>query len=46
MVLNFHFASGTLFRYEFFYSGMTLPVLGGLLALAVGAGRLPWSLKG
>ncbi len=46
MVLNFHFASSALFKYAFFTNGYGLPVLGGLLALAIGAGRLPWSVKG
>jgi uncharacterized membrane protein YphA (DoxX/SURF4 family) len=46
MVLNFHFASGAIFHYDFLTRGDGLPVLGGLLALAIGAGRLPWSLRG
>lgn len=46
MVLNFHFASSALFKYAFFTNGYGLPVLGGLLALAIGAGRLPYSVKG
>lgn len=46
MVLNFHVASGDLFRVGFLTNGYGLPVLGGLLALAIGGGRLPWSLKG
>lgn len=45
MVLNFHVASGALFKVGFLTNGYGLPVLGGLLALAIGAGRLPWSLK-
>lgn len=44
MVLNFHFASGVLFRYDFFTNGYALPVLGGLAGLAVHRKRLPWSL--
>jgi uncharacterized membrane protein YphA (DoxX/SURF4 family) len=35
MVLNFHFASGAIFRYAFLTNGYGLPVLGGLLALAL-----------
>ncbi len=46
MVLNFHVASGAILKYEFLTNGFGLPVLGGLLALAVGGGRLPWSLRG
>jgi uncharacterized membrane protein YphA (DoxX/SURF4 family) len=45
MVLNFHIASGAIFRYAFLTNGYGLPVLGGTLALAFGGGRLPWSLK-
>jgi uncharacterized membrane protein YphA (DoxX/SURF4 family) len=46
MILNFHVASGRLFQYSFLTNGYGLPVLGGLLALAVGGARLPWSVKG
>jgi uncharacterized membrane protein YphA (DoxX/SURF4 family) len=46
MVLNFHFASGALFQTSFLTNGYGLPVLGGLLALAIGAGRLPYSVRG
>lgn len=45
MVLNIHFASGTLFQYKFLTNGYGLPVLGGLLALGIGGGVLPLSLK-
>jgi hypothetical protein len=45
MVLNFHLASGLIFRYAFLTNGYGLPVLGGLLALALGGGKLPWSLR-
>jgi uncharacterized membrane protein YphA (DoxX/SURF4 family) len=45
MVLNFHFASGALFQYRFLTNGYGLPVLGSLLALAIGGGRLPLSLR-
>jgi hypothetical protein len=45
MVLNFHVASGALFQYRFLTNGFGLPVLGGLLALAVGGVRLPWSVR-
>ena len=46
MVLNFHFASGAMFKYQFLTNGYGLPVIGGLLALAIGGARLPWSLRG
>jgi len=45
MVLNIHFASGALFQYRFLTNGYGLPVLGGLLALAIGGARLPLSLR-
>jgi uncharacterized membrane protein YphA (DoxX/SURF4 family) len=45
MVLNIHFASGAIFHYRFLTNGFGLPVLGGLLALAVGGAALPLSLK-
>jgi thiosulfate dehydrogenase [quinone] large subunit len=44
--LNFQFASGALFRYGFLTSGYGLPVLGASLGLAIGARRLPLSLRG
>lgn len=46
MVLNFHFAAGHAFQYSFLTNGYGLPVLGGLLALALGGSKLPWSLRG
>ena len=45
MVLNIHFASGLLFQYSFLTNAYGFPVIGGLLALAVGAVGLPVSLK-
>jgi uncharacterized membrane protein YphA (DoxX/SURF4 family) len=45
MVLNIHFASGLLFQYNFLTNGYGFPVVGGLVALAVGAVGLPVSLK-
>jgi uncharacterized membrane protein YphA (DoxX/SURF4 family) len=45
MVLNFHFASGALFQYRFLTNGYGLPVLGSLLGVAIGGGRLPFSLR-
>jgi uncharacterized membrane protein YphA (DoxX/SURF4 family) len=46
MVLNFHFAGGWLLHVDYLWNGYGPPVLGGLLALAIGAGRLPWSVRG
>ena len=45
MVANFHFALGSYFSGEFFIDGAGLPVMGGLLALAISGARLPWSLR-
>ena len=45
MVLNFHFALGTYFTWEGWRDGALLPVVGGLLAIAVGGARLPWSVR-
>jgi len=45
MVLNFHFASGALFHYTFLANPYGLPVLGPLVGLAIGAVRLPLSLR-
>lgn len=45
MVLNFHFASGIIFTLGYLTNGFGPPVLGGLIALALGGGSLPLSLK-
>jgi uncharacterized membrane protein YphA (DoxX/SURF4 family) len=45
MVLNFHFAMGVLLRYSYLWNGYGPPVLGGLIALAVGGAGLPFSLS-
>ncbi|HQZ38168.1 MAG TPA: DoxX family membrane protein [Vicinamibacterales bacterium] len=45
MVLNFHFASGVMFQYSYLTNGYGLPVLGGLIALALGGAGLPLSVK-
>ena len=46
MVLNYQVASGTIFEWSFLANRSALPILGSTLALALGGGRLPWSLKG
>ena len=43
MVLNFHVASDVIFRYSYLINAYGPPVVGGLLALAVGGTRLPFS---
>ena len=45
MVLNFHIASGAMFRYAFWTNGYGLPVLAATLGLAIGGVRLPFSLR-
>jgi uncharacterized membrane protein YphA (DoxX/SURF4 family) len=45
MALNYQFAGSMLFKYSFLTSGYGLPVLGGTLALAIGGGRLPLSIR-
>ncbi len=44
MILNFHFASGIMFTYGYLTNGYGLPVIGSLVALAIGGTRLPFSL--
>jgi uncharacterized membrane protein YphA (DoxX/SURF4 family) len=44
MVANFHYARGFFYDHEFLADGAGLPVLGGLLALALGGSRLPFSV--
>lgn len=45
MVLSFHIAGGGIFRYSFLTDATGLPVLGALLGLALGGGRLPLSVS-
>ncbi|MEQ1574097.1 MAG: DoxX family membrane protein [Vicinamibacterales bacterium] len=45
MILNFHFIDGSYWSVEFLRSGIGLPVIGGLLALAIGGRALPWAVK-
>ena len=44
MILNFHVAMGVIFTYGYLTNGFGLPVVGGLLALAIGGTKLPLSL--
>ena len=41
MILNFHFASGIIFTFGYLTNGYGLPVVGSLLALALGGRNLP-----
>jgi uncharacterized membrane protein YphA (DoxX/SURF4 family) len=45
MVVNFHFAMGVLLQYGYLWNGYGPPVLGGLVALAIGGARLPFSVS-
>lgn len=45
MVINFHVASDVIFRYSYLTNGYGPPVLGGLLALAIGGVRLPFGVS-
>jgi uncharacterized membrane protein YphA (DoxX/SURF4 family) len=45
MVLNFHFAADIVFHYSYLTNAYGLPLLGGLLALAIGGTRLPLALS-
>ena len=44
MILNFHFASGLIFTAGYLTNGYGPPVIGSLLALAIGGRRLPFCL--
>ena len=45
MVLNFHFAMGVIFTFAYLTNGFGPPVIGSLLALAIGGGRLPLAVS-
>lgn len=45
MVLNIHFAHSSIFQYGFLSQGDGLPILGGLLALAIAGSSWPFSLS-
>jgi uncharacterized membrane protein YphA (DoxX/SURF4 family) len=45
MVLNFQLAGEAMFKYAYLTDAKGLPLLGALLALAIGGGRLPMSLR-
>jgi uncharacterized membrane protein YphA (DoxX/SURF4 family) len=42
MVINIHIAADVMFRYEYLWNAYGPPVLGALLALAIGGARLPF----
>ena len=45
MVINFHVAADVFFKYSYLSNGYGPPILGSLLALALGGTRLPWSVS-
>jgi uncharacterized membrane protein YphA (DoxX/SURF4 family) len=45
MILNFHFASDIILRYDYLINAYGLPILGGLAALVLGGKRLPMSVS-
>jgi uncharacterized membrane protein YphA (DoxX/SURF4 family) len=45
MVINFHVASGAIARYQFLTNGYAFPVMGGLLALAIGGSASSFRTK-
>jgi uncharacterized membrane protein YphA (DoxX/SURF4 family) len=45
MVLNFHFATSAFWSIDFLRDGTGLPLLGGLLAIAISGARLPFSVS-
>ena len=45
MVLNYHFATSAFWSFDFLRDGTGLPVLGGLLAIAISGSRLPFSVS-
>ena len=45
MVVNIHFAADIIFRYDYLINAYGLPILGGLLALALGGKKLPMSVS-
>ena len=45
MVLNFQVAAGAMFSYAYLTDAKGLPLLGSLLGLALGGGRLPLSFR-
>jgi uncharacterized membrane protein YphA (DoxX/SURF4 family) len=45
MVLNFQLAAAAMFKYSYLTDATGLPLLGALLGLMIGGGRLPLSLR-
>jgi uncharacterized membrane protein YphA (DoxX/SURF4 family) len=45
MVLNFQLAGAAMFKFDYLIDATGLPLLGALLGLAIGGGRLPLSVR-
>jgi len=45
MVVNVHVGADVMFRYEYLFNGYGPPILGALLALALGGAKLPLSVS-
>ena len=45
MILNYQLAAGAMFSYTYLTNANGLPLLGSLLGLVIGGGRLPFSVK-
>ena len=45
MVLNLQLAAAAMFKYPYLTDASGLPIVGALLGLMIGGGRLPWSLR-
>jgi uncharacterized membrane protein YphA (DoxX/SURF4 family) len=45
MVLNFHFATASFWSWDFLRDGTGPPLIGGLLAIAIGAAKMPFSIR-
>lgn len=45
VVLGLQLAAGSMFRYAYLTDGSGLPLVGALLALIIGGGKLPWSVR-
>lgn len=46
MIVNIHIAADEMLRFDYLIDAYGPPVLGGLLALAIGAKKLPYSVSG
>jgi hypothetical protein len=45
MVMNFQVAAAAMFRLSYFTDATGLPLVGSLVGLMIGGGKLPWSLR-